>query len=419
MGGVSSGALSPQAIAAKWRGKRETGGSLFAAGAAAWLVHSILMVLGLVLIFSISLTDFEAATQTVFAGLATFIAATVAVLLATFLLGAGLLVYQGGTPGLAMHEWWSGVTRQVSPSTRTRAKAGAALVIAYGVLGILVIAIYAWMATSAQNLDFQAILNGIQMILLLWIVASILLMAGSALIASFLNSLRVETASHQSIGGIGFLAYAILSAIGVLLFAGSLMTIFTNPLSAQVGLVIPIMVGAVIGLLVVPIMGMVVFGLMIAYGLRLRKWVTGSQPAPGPYPPPARVPGQYPAPPAAPQMVPPSPAAGAGRPVAVPMPVPFAAPANPLPPPPGVGATFANPPAPVPPPAPGPAAVSESWVMRMETQIEGLQRTVNEQKDRILELEHEIADTKNRLVRPSVAPPKDDGLETPGPPEDF
>ena len=38
MGGVSSGALTPQAIAAKWRGKRETGGSLITAGAAAWRI---------------------------------------------------------------------------------------------------------------------------------------------------------------------------------------------------------------------------------------------------------------------------------------------------------------------------------------------------------------------------------------------
>src|SRR5438093_675082 len=121
MGGVSSGALTPQA---KWRGKRETGGSLFAAGAGALLVHSI------------------------------------------------------------------------------------------------------------------------RMIFVLCIVASILLIAGSALTASFLYSLRVETASLQSIGGIGFLAYAILSAIGVLLFAGSLLTIFMNPLSAQVGLLVPITIGA-------------------------------------------------------------------------------------------------------------------------------------------------------------------------------
>jgi len=319
-----------------------------------------------------------------------------------------------------MHEWWSGATRQVSPSTRTKAKVGAAFVILYGILGIIVIATYVWMTTSAQNLDFQAILNGIQLILLLWVVASIMLIVGSALVASFLNSLRVETASHQSIGGIGFLAYAILSAIGVLLFAGSLLTIFMNPLSAQIGLVIPIMIGAVIGLLVVPILGMVVFGLMIAYGLRLRKWVAGSQPAAGFYPPPAPVPGQYPAPApqAVSQMVPPPAAAGAGRPVAVPMSVPFAAPANPLPPPPPGDATFANPPAPAPPPTP--AAGPESWVMRLEAQIEGLQRSVNEQQVRIVELENEIADTKSRLVRASVAPPKTDSdLETPGPPEDF
>jgi hypothetical protein len=58
--------------------------------------------------------------------------------------------------------------------------------------------------------------------------------------------------------------------------------------------------------------------------------------------------------------------------------------------------------------------------MRLEAQIEGLQRSVNEQQVRIVELENEIADTKSRLVRASVAPPKaDSDLETPGPPEDF
>ena len=58
--------------------------------------------------------------------------------------------------------------------------------------------------------------------------------------------------------------------------------------------------------------------------------------------------------------------------------------------------------------------------MRLEAQIEGLQRSVNEQQDRIVELESQLADTKSLLVRASIPPPKDDSdLETPGPPEDF
>lgn len=439
--GVYPGAQTPEAYAALWRGRRENGGALILAGSASWLIHSVLMIVGLVAIFSVSLTDMNAASRSIFAALMVFIAATVAVLLATFLLGAGLLLYQGGTLGMTSHEWWSGVTHYVSPGTRTKAKAGAVFVIMYGILGIIVIGIYAGLMNSASNLDFSGALNGLRAILALWIVASVFLIVGSALVASFLNSLRMETATLQSFSGTGFVVYSILSAVGVFLFAGSLLALASNPLAAQVGLIVPIMIGGVIGLLVVPIAGMVVFSLMIAYGLRLRKLQPGARPAPGSYPPAPSVLGMYYTGPAA---LPPPP--GAGYPLGVATAVPYNVPANPLPPPPLAYRPAANPQPPAPLASPMFAGGDGSWVLRMETEIGGLQRAVTEQKDflfqverslvegridsatysdivrkrtdRITELEGQIQDAKSRIAKASAGN-SGSGSEAgvPGPPE--
>ena len=389
MEGSYAGVQTPEAYAALWRGRRETGGALLAAGAVAWLIHSVLMIVGLVAIFSISLTNANAAAQSALAGITAFIAATVAVLLATFLVGAGLLVYQGGTHGLTAHEWWSGVTHSVSQTTQMKAKTGAVFVILYGVLGIIVIGIYAGLMNSASNLETTAVLNGLKAILALWIVASVILIIGSALVSSFLNSLRVETATLQAFSGTGFLAYSILSAVGVFLFAGSLLAIASNPLSAQIGLIIPILIGAVIGLLVVPIAGMVVFSLLIAHGLRLRKLQPWSRPAPGYYPPVSSSLGPYYALPTAPSMVPPSVPMAAYGMSSPPIAGPYQTPGNPPPPPVDVPPT--NPVASLAPPPPAQAG-DANWVLRLQGQIEGLERAVNEQKDFLFQVERSLVE---------------------------
>ena len=378
MGGVTLGPMPPDSQNALWRGKRQTGGALIAAGAASWLVHSILMIVGLVAIFSISLTDIDSTTRSLTTSITAFIGAMVAVLLAAFVLAAGLIMYQGGTPGLSWQDWYSAQVRGVTAGTRGRAKVGAAFVAFYGVLGIAVVAIYFGMSNAANSSDFQGVLNGFTAILVIWIVASIVLIAAGVFLASFLNSLRVETASLQSFSGAGFLGYAITNAVGVLLLAVPLLMLVSNPFSASFGLVIPFLIGGVMELLVVPIVGIVVFSLLISHALHLRKLQPGAR-YPAPYYPPPVVPTY-----AGPAFYP------------APAPAPFAAPVaaplgrveagSPLPPPPA---------SPVPPES-GPPATSpssgEGWVLRLEGQIADMERAVNEQKEFLYQVERSLVE---------------------------
>jgi hypothetical protein len=374
MEGAYSGGWTPELNAALSLRKRENGGALIAAGAAAWLVHSILMILGLVAMFSISFTDVTAASQAIFASLTVFIAATIAVLLATFLLGVGFLLYQEGTFGLTFHEWWSGVIHQVSSSTRTKGKVAAVFVILYGILGIVVVAIYATLLNSVSTVNPAAILSEVQTILALWLVASIFLVVGAVFVASFFNALRVETATFESFGGTGFVAYSISAAVGAFLVVGPLFAVMSNPRSAQVGLAVPMMIGGVIGLLVVPIMGIVVFSLMIGHGLRLRRMQAGPRPGSGSYPPGTPMNGPYVGSPPANGMY------GAPKVVSDVLDAKSF-------PPPSMAEDFGTPPS-EPLPDPAARALSDtSWALRMEAAIHRMERALKEDREYIFQLE--------------------------------
>ncbi len=421
MEGTVSGVPVSEANAALWQGRRQTGGALIVAGAACWLVHSVLMIVGFVVIFSIGLSSLEAAARSVLVSLLTFVGATIAVLFATFLIGVGLVLYRTGTLGLSWMDSYSGEGHHVSQGTRTKGLAAAVFVLLYGILGIAVIAIYAGLLSNTSNL--QAALNGMMSILTLWIVASILLIVGAALLSAFLHSLRTEAASAEAIGGGGVLAYSIVNAVGVLLLAGSLLAVFSSPLSAPVGLIVPMIVGGVMELLAVPIVGIVIFSLLIPIGLRLRKLQAGRRVAPGYYAPAAPMPPYPYAAPVVPQTYA-TPGLAVGSPIAAPVAAPSWLGVGNPPPPPSVEAPPANrPPAPAVQPPPPPEG--ESWVLRLQAQLDSLEQAVKEQREflfqvergllegridnatyadivrnrtsRIAELEREIAETKGKL----------------------
>src|SRR5439155_1537509 len=94
-------------------------------------------------------------------------------------------------------------------------------------MGGALIGIYAVSLSTVSG--FQSALNAMILILLLWMVASILLIIGAAFVSSFLRSLRTEAVSTEAFGGGGFLGYAITNAIGVFLFAGPLFIILLSP----------------------------------------------------------------------------------------------------------------------------------------------------------------------------------------------
>src|SRR5437867_957090 len=274
-----SAARVPEVDLALWRRRREMGGALIVAGSASWLVHSVLMMVGLVGVFSISLTTVFDVQRSVLVSLLSFIGAIIAVLFATFLIGAGLLLYRTGIRDLSWKDWYTGEARFVSKVTRSKGGTAAAFVLAYGILGSAVIGIYAVSLSTVSG--FQSALNAMILILLLWMVASILLIIGAAFVSSFLRSLRTEAVSTEAFGGGGFLGYAITNAIGVFLFAGPLFIILLSPSTASPGLLIAIVIGAVMVMIAVPIAGIVVFSFFIVSALRLRRLQPGRRPAIG------------------------------------------------------------------------------------------------------------------------------------------
>ena len=392
-----SAARGPDADLARWRDRRELGGALIAAGAGSWLVHSVLMIVGLVVVFSVSLTNVDAAARSVLVSLLAFIGAIIAVLVATFLLGAGLLVYRAGTRGLSWRDWSSREARSVSNGTRAKGAAAAALVMVYGILGILVIGIYVlFLSTVSDQTPLPSALRAITLILTLWIIASIVLIAAAALLFSFLRSLRREAVSSEAFGGGGFLAYAITNGVGVFLFAGSLLMVLANPIFAPVGLVVPIIIGGVMELLAVPSVGIITFIILIVSALRLRKLQPGRGATPGAFGPRPAMPFPY-APPASPQQVLPPPVVGSAM---------TASAAGPswrgvgnVPPPPPMEAAPVNPAAPfVTPPPPPPE--DASWMLRLQAQMDTLEKALT---SRIAELEREISETKGKLPEKPAA----------------
>src|SRR3989442_11991424 len=87
-----SAARVPEVDLALWRRRREVGGALVVAGSASWLVHSVLMMVGLVSVFSLSLQDVNAAARVGgLVSLLSFIGAIIPGFFAAFLIRAGPL----------------------------------------------------------------------------------------------------------------------------------------------------------------------------------------------------------------------------------------------------------------------------------------------------------------------------------------
>ena len=385
-----SAARVPEVDLALWRRRREMGGALIVAGSASWLVHSVLMMVGLVGVFSISLTTVFDVQRSVLVSLLSFIGAIIAVLFATFLIGAGLLLYRTGIRDLSWKDWYTGEARFVSKGTRSKGGTAAAFVLAYGILGSAVIGIYAVSLSTVSG--FQSALNAMILILLLWMVASILLIIGAAFVSSFLRSLRTEAVSTEAFGGGGFLGYAITNAIGVFLFAGPLFIILLSPSTASPGLLIAIVIGAVMVMIAVPIAGIVVFSFFIVSALRLRRLQPGRRPAIGLFTSTPTMPPSPSAPRPSSQVV-----ASSPPPIGNPSAVPAAGPSwrgiGNVPPPPPLEGAVANPAAAVIVPPPPPPE-DPTWMLRLQAQIESLEKAMN---SRIDELEQAIAEAKDKL----------------------
>ena len=247
------------------RGRLDTGGALVAGGAASWLAHSILMLLGSIVLliglfgaFSGSVSGAIAASGTVFVA---YIGATIAVLIAAFLIGSGLIVYSTGTGSLQWINLTIAARHGVSSGTRNKALISGVVFLVYGVVGLAaVVGLVNLMSLSVSGSTGSSILTE-------WILASILLIVAAVLFTSFTHALRAETGSLDSVGGTGLLAYSITNLVAVLLLVIPL----RSGAGAGLQAAIVVLIGAVMALMVIPIIGIVIFSLMIGHGMRLRK----------------------------------------------------------------------------------------------------------------------------------------------------
>jgi len=252
------------------RSRLEMGDHLVAAGACAWLAHSVLTV-GLVATFAVSFTNvLQAGFVAGGIGLS-FLGATIAGLVGSFLLGAGLLVYARGVDALVWSDPGTGRLFRASPGTRAKAGAAGILAIVYGVQGVIAVLSFVFLPSTAVSLDFAGSRTLVQLLLLNWIVAAVLLIASALLTGSFLSSLRRDVASQESLGAVGFTAYAIMNAIAVFFLAASLLFLVSSPTFGRFVLPALVAMGALMEFVVVPIIGVRVFALMIPAGLRLRR----------------------------------------------------------------------------------------------------------------------------------------------------
>lgn len=380
MGGtLTSDSASALAVG---RGRLQAGGALVAGGAAAWLAHSALMIIGFVAILGLSATNVQQAIFAASTAMLAFLGAIVAVLLASLLLGIGLLVYPAGTAALRWQDW-SGRPYAISAGTRAKGRAAGVLVIVYGIQGILAVVFLLQVRDAGARLDLAGALSAARLILYDWTIAAILLVVASSLHLAFLGSLRREIATSESLGGIGLLAYSIVNVIGVFLLTIPLLSLLSNPLGSvsATGLAVAGLIGVLFQVLVVPIIGIVVFALTIVYGVRLRKLVGGTT------------------------------AAAAGGvpfvPIGIPLPNQPVSPAQPLAW--SAGASYAAPTAgrlsPSPVAESAAARAADSPVLRLQTQIDQLERAIREQKallyDANVDLENGTFDnaTHDDLVR--------------------
>jgi hypothetical protein len=299
-----------------------------------------------------------------------FLVAAIAVLIGSFLLGAGLIVYGGGVDALAWSDPATGRPFRASPGTRAKAIAGGVLSIVYGMQGIIAGLLLVFPLSATLRLDLPNI-QGLQLFLLNWMIAAILLIAAASLMASFLSSLRREVASTEDVGALGFVAYAIVNGIAVFIIAGSLLLLGCCPTSGVFDPVTIVGVGAFVEFLVAPTIGVVVFAPLIPTGRRLRRLQSGELQVGSP---------RY-------LTVPPYPASGYGLVTPLPSTGPYAAFST--------GASVApadetmDPDTPPPPPedlVPEPIG-GAVWVLQMESEIRELESALEEQRRLLLAAE--------------------------------
>jgi hypothetical protein len=250
------------------RKRLRIGSALVVVGAMFWLLHSVLLIAGAVILLLGGIEDMTDVTPTVLFA-TSLVAAVAAATLGAFLFCAGLVVYQSGTSSLTWSDRASGETQGLSQGTRTKANTGAFFVAVYGILGVATLVALAWPVADTSSLGDSSVLGALLAAVVWWISASVVFVLGTASVSSFFASIQKDLASPTSVSGTGLLTYSIFNATGTLILAGALVVAVLNagPPSSQLQLAIAF--GGAIEFLLAPILGTVVFGSLMVYGVRL------------------------------------------------------------------------------------------------------------------------------------------------------
>ncbi len=252
------------------RSRLRTGGALLACGAGAWIVHCVMGIVVFVAVLTMSSkipSDPNAMAARLAAIALAVVVSIIADVLAAFLLSAGLLVYQAGLRVLAWTDP-SGEEHSVRRSTQSRAGLSALFAVVFGALGVTS---FGTLALGAGIVDSLAATSVLARVLVLWIIASFVLIAAAAALSSFLKRLALEAEDLEPGGGSGFLTYAVVNAIAALLLTGPMLSAYLGPAGAARGLAGIVIVGGVMEFVVVPFIGAIAFSLLIGKALDLRR----------------------------------------------------------------------------------------------------------------------------------------------------
>jgi len=229
-------------------------------GAILWLVHGVLMLVGLVSIVSIPLGAVGGDPTAAFAAAGALLAATAVVFLASVFLATAIIP---------------------SAKAQGRAAPGAGNPVLAGVL-FLFFAAMAGVALAAGivasgvvvTLDLATLLVMGQVVFAAWAGSAVVLALTGILAPRACTTLGLIRVDGRPLLGKPFLAFAIVSAVGVLMLVVPLLLTFGG--AGIDAFAIVAIVGLVLTLLVVPVLEIVVFLLILLAGLQARKAVRPS-----------------------------------------------------------------------------------------------------------------------------------------------
>lgn len=233
--------------------------ALIAAGSVVWLVHGLLVLVGVVSILTIGLSGL-ANLQVVFAAAYALLVAVAAVAVAALLVGVALIRAKKGA----------------APEAGGKVLLAGVLLLAYAATAIVAFVAALMAAGWFGSYDIPTFFMLISLILAAWAVSAIVLAIAGFVVPAASRGLRFESRGKPVLGKL-FLAFAIVNAVGVLMLT---LPALASGLGAGLeSLAIVAALGLLLSLLAAPALAIAVFALGLRSALAAR---TAAPPVAGP-----------------------------------------------------------------------------------------------------------------------------------------